>query len=135
MTLDTHAISVLVVDDDPLILASTARFLRSHGMRAICADSPFGVSALVGRETPDVVVLDCHMPGLDGAQLARLLRANPRTARTRLVFHSGDSDTNLAALAEAVGAHYACKGWGPIALIDAIGAALSSPRGLGATSA
>lgn len=125
---DEHMISVLLVDDDPLVLAASARFLRKRGMRTICADSPFGVSALVRKESPDVVVLDCHMPGLDGAHLMRVLRTSPRTAGTPIVLHSGDSDASLAELADSLGAQYASKGRGPTALADAIMAAIRAPR-------
>ncbi|MGO8997865.1 MAG: response regulator [Polyangiaceae bacterium] len=117
---DAHAISVLLVDDDPLVLAATARFLRKRGMRTICADSPFGVTALVRKETPDVVVLDCHMPGLDGALLMRVLRTSPRTAETPIVFYSGDTDAELAELADALGTYYAPKARGPVMLADTI---------------
>jgi CheY-like chemotaxis protein len=125
---DVPPICVLLVDDDPLVLAASARFLRKRGMRTICADSPFGVSALVRKESPDVVVLDCHMPGLDGAHLMRVLRTSPRTAGTPIVLHSGDSDAALAELAESLGALYASKGRGPMALADAIVAAMRGPR-------
>jgi CheY-like chemotaxis protein len=118
--LDQRGLSVLLVDDDPLVLAATARFLRKRGMRTICADSPFGVSALVRKESPDVIVLDCHMPGLDGAHLMRVLRTSPRTAGTPIVLHSGDSDEVLAALAHSLGTLYAAKGRGPAALAQAI---------------
>ncbi len=121
-------ITVLVVDDEPLVLAATARFLTKRGMRTICADSPFGVSALVRKESPDVIVLDCHMPGLSGAHLMRLLRTSPRTAATPVVLHSGDSHEVLAALADSLGTRFAPKGRGPSALIEAILAAARSQR-------
>ena len=120
-------ISVLLVDDDPLVLAATARFLRKRGMRTICASSPFGVSALVCKESPDIVVLDCNMPGLDGAHLMRVLRSSPRTAKTPIIFHSGDSDAALAELGEALGVQCAQKGRGPAALVETIFAALKIP--------
>jgi CheY-like chemotaxis protein len=122
-----NGISVLVVDDDPLVLAATARFLAKRGMRTLCASSPFGVTALVCKETPDVVVLDCHMPGLDGAHLIRVLRSSPRTASTPVVFYSGDPEPVLADLAESFGVRYAAKGRGPVPLVEAIFAALKIP--------
>jgi CheY-like chemotaxis protein len=122
MVSDVAVISVLLVDDDPLVLAATSRYLAKRGMRTVCADSPFGVSALVRKEAPDVIVLDCHMPGLDGAHLMRILRTSPRTASTPVVLHSGDGA--LAELAGSLGARYAAKGRGPTALADAIIAAV-----------
>ncbi len=121
-------VCVLLVDDDPLILAAVSRFLQKRGMRTICADSPFGVSALVRKESPDVVVLDCNMPGLDGAHLMRVLRTSPRTAGIPIVLHSGDADAVVQELAESLGARYAFKGRGPGMLVDAIRAAVRGPR-------
>ena len=125
---DERAISVVLVDDDPLVLAAVSRYLQKRGIRTVCADSPFGVSALVRKESPDVVILDCNMPGLDGAHLMRVLRSSPRTAETPIVFHSGDADETLAELASSLGARYAAKGRGPGVLIEAIRAAVRSPR-------
>jgi CheY-like chemotaxis protein len=125
---DERALSVLLVDDDPLVVAATSRLLRKRGMRTICATSPFGVSALVRKEAPDVVVLDLHMPGLDGALLIRLLRSSPRTAGTPVVFHSGDTEEALGELAHSLGAFYSVKGDGPVPLVEAILQAARSPR-------
>jgi CheY-like chemotaxis protein len=97
-------------------------------MRAQCVTSPFGVSALVLKAAPDVVVVDYNMPGLDGAHLVRLLRSSPRTAEIPVVFHSGEPEEKLAALAETHGAHYVCKGRGPLSLVDAIRSSLRGRR-------
>ncbi len=120
-------ISVLLVDDEPQVLETTARFLRRCGMHVTCAPSPFGVSALVLREAPDVVVLDFNMPGLDGAHLLPLLRASNRTAATRVIFHSGEPEAFLSTLALTSGASYSCKARGARALADAIVLAMNGP--------
>jgi CheY-like chemotaxis protein len=125
-------ISVLLVDDDPLVLAATSRFLRKHGIRTICANSPFGVTALVRKEAPDAVVLDCHMPGLDGPYLLQLLRTSPRTAPTPVVFYSGDSDGALAELGQSLGVRCSSKARGPQALLETVLAALKIPLWAGA---
>jgi CheY-like chemotaxis protein len=117
---------VLVVDDDPLVLAATSRYLQRMGFHAIMADSPFGVSALIRKECPDVVVLDHDMPGLDGGHLLRLLRASPRTAATPVVLYSGDATGSVGALASSLGVGWARKGQGPRALFETVLAALAT---------
>jgi two-component system NtrC family sensor kinase len=112
--------TVLIVDDDPLVLASTARFLRRAGFRTVCSDSPFGVSALILKEQPSIVVLDFHMPGLDGQHLVRLLRTSARTQATRVIFYSGVGEEELRAIAVTNGASYALKSRGGNGLREVI---------------
>jgi DNA-binding response OmpR family regulator len=68
--------SVLVVDDDVAIRDALDRALRLEGFDVRCA--PDGESALaeVGESSPDVVVLDVAMPGLDGVAVTRELRGD-----------------------------------------------------------
>jgi DNA-binding response OmpR family regulator len=66
--------SVLIVDDDPSIRALVALALDFDGYATRTAAN--GVEALgeVEREVPDLVVLDMHLPIMDGRALARILR-------------------------------------------------------------
>jgi CheY-like chemotaxis protein len=117
---------VVIVDDDPLVLSATARARARAGFRTICTASPFGVSALVLKERPDVVVLDVNMPGLDGTHLVRLLRSSPLTARTRVVFYSGLGERELTQIALENSATYALKSRGGLALRDVVTRTLAS---------
>jgi CheY-like chemotaxis protein/HPt (histidine-containing phosphotransfer) domain-containing protein len=81
---------VLVVDDNQTNLEILRLQLGGWRMRVTCAES--GAQALeamgdaVASDAPfDLVLLDMHMPHMDGLQLARLIQANPRLARARLV--------------------------------------------------
>jgi CheY-like chemotaxis protein/two-component sensor histidine kinase len=69
-----RGLSVLVVDDDPLVLSGTVRMLEALGHRVSEAASAFDALALL-REGPavDVVLTDEVMPGLRGLQLAGLI--------------------------------------------------------------
>ncbi|MGE4427815.1 MAG: response regulator transcription factor [Solirubrobacteraceae bacterium] len=69
------AVRVLLVDDDPAVLRMLERTLAAEGYDAAVA--PDGGAALVAveRSVPDVVVLDVAMPGLDGLEVCRRLRA------------------------------------------------------------
>jgi len=65
---------VLVVDDDPTVSDVVRRYLERDGCRVQLVDD--GVTALdaVAAETPDLVVLDLMMPGIDGLEVCRRLR-------------------------------------------------------------
>jgi len=64
---------VLVVDDDPAILSIVRDVLREHGYAVATASNGEEALALVGRTRPSVVLLDVHMPLVDGGTFARKL--------------------------------------------------------------
>jgi CheY-like chemotaxis protein len=69
------ALTVLVVDDDSLVLTSTRLLIEDLGHRVLCALSGAQALELFERnEGIDLVITDMAMPQMDGAQLARLLR-------------------------------------------------------------
>ncbi len=69
---------VLVVDDHREIREALAQYLERHGMRASVADSATAARRVLGAAAVDIVVLDVMMPGEDGLQLCRHLRATTR---------------------------------------------------------
>ena len=64
---------ILIVDDDAAALRMIVSMLQHNGHTVIASETPYGVSALVLRHMPDVVVLDVRMPGLNGVQLAHVI--------------------------------------------------------------
>ncbi len=71
--------TVLVVDDDPLIVELLWDMLECDEYRV---ETVMGAATPgVARDLrPDVILLDIHMPGMDGTEVCRLLRADPLTA-------------------------------------------------------
>lgn len=103
--------TVLVVDDDPQHLSATHDILRAEGYRVLTQQRPFGVTNLILRHKPDLVLLDVNMPGLSGDALALILSDNPLSAGTRVVFHSSNDEDSLRLLTRKYGAQgYICKG-------------------------
>lgn len=66
---------ILVVDDDPELRQLLASYLNKHGYDTLLAENAKEIEALIGRFTPDLVVLDRMMPGRDGLSACRDLRA------------------------------------------------------------
>lgn len=64
---------ILLVDDDAAILDMMSKVLAHRGHAVHTCATPFGVSAQIVRDPPDVVVLDVMMPGLGGSALATLI--------------------------------------------------------------
>jgi len=80
ITVDAHPIvggTVLVIDDDPLVLRSNQRQIEGFGLRVLTANGGReGVEKLIEhRNLIQLVVLDLHMPGIDGETTLRMLRA------------------------------------------------------------
>ncbi len=89
---------VLVVDDDPAVRTSLARALERRGAEVLTAeDGPAAVRA-VTEHGAEVVFTDVRMPGMDGLELLRLLRA--RSPDVDVVVISGHND--LPVVAEAM---------------------------------
>ena len=78
--------SVLVVDDNPATKYAVARSLRACGYRTVEASG--GAEALELSEFVSAVVLDVHLPDLDGFEVCRLLRARRSTARLPVIHMS-----------------------------------------------
>ncbi len=67
--------TVLLVDDEPLVRASTADMLVEMGFEVVEADSGADALALIDTRVPDLVITDHLMPGLSGTDLALILAA------------------------------------------------------------
>ena len=70
--------SILLVDDQPLVLSAIAHYLNQHGYQVHTATN--GTEALSQMEDiePDLVITDVVMPVMDGWKLIRSLRATPK---------------------------------------------------------
>lgn len=80
---------VLIVDDDPDARAIHADVLRQRGFRsAEAADGESGIEAAIAA-TPDVILMDCAMPGMSGADAARRLKRDRRTCAIPIVMLTG----------------------------------------------
>ncbi|HSK15662.1 MAG TPA: response regulator transcription factor [Gaiellaceae bacterium] len=67
--------TVLVVDDEPIVREVVAEYLRRAGFRTLEAGDGDSARALLEEEDPSLVVLDLMLPGTDGLELCRWIRA------------------------------------------------------------
>jgi len=103
-------LKVIVIDDSELVLSVVRSFLSSAGHTVLTRAMAVGTRAAVLRERPDVVLLDVHMPLLDGVEICASIRAHPSMASTRVFLHSDRPEAELAALVDRCGADgYLCK--------------------------
>lgn len=86
-------ISVVLIDDEPLVRAGLAAIIDSDPGLGVVGEGDDGTEALdlVTRSDPDVVVMDVHMPHLDGLEATRLLMSRQEPPRV-LILTTFDSD-------------------------------------------
>jgi CheY-like chemotaxis protein len=75
-------LNVMYVDDDAVNLRVLADMLGACGMTVTCASSGAEALRIVEDQTFDVVLMDLHMPGLNGVETLNELRKNPRFDRS-----------------------------------------------------
>ena len=101
-------IRVLIVDDDQQQLRALKRVLRKREDVVdanTCSDSLLALSA-VEATRPHVIVMDVFMPGIDGIEVCRRIKANPATRSTRVILISGRMTSDLRSSALAEGAEH-----------------------------
>lgn len=67
--------TVLVVDDEPIVREVVVKYLERAGYRTLEAGDGYTARGLLERESPSLVVLDIMLPGTDGLELCRWIRA------------------------------------------------------------
>jgi diguanylate cyclase (GGDEF)-like protein len=95
---------VLAIDDDPSILLVLEAILGGAGLEVAVLEDPLAVWAALERTRPDLVVCDVDMPGLDGIDLCRTIRADARWQSLPLLFLTGHGDAKTVSRLFAAGA-------------------------------
>jgi len=93
--------TVLIVEDEARLSQALAFMLKQEGVRPlVAADGTTGL-ALIRQERPALVVLDLNLPGLDGLEVCRQVRADPTLAEIPILILTalGQRDHERAALA------------------------------------
>jgi putative two-component system response regulator len=88
----TRRSRVLVADDTESVRSLFERLLSTDGHEVISATDGRTALDVVQRERPDVILLDVEMPGMDGLEVCRRLKADPATRLTPVVMVTGQTD-------------------------------------------
>ena len=118
---------ILIIEDEPKIANHPRDYLEKYGYRAVvAADGPAGLAA-ARRESPDLVLLDLLLPGMDGREVCRRLRADSAVPIIMLTALAEESDQIVGL--ELGADDYITKPFSPGVLVARVRAALRRSRG------
>jgi DNA-binding response OmpR family regulator len=116
--------SVLVVDDEPTIGEVVCRYLQRAGYETRVALDGFEAVEIAGAQRPDLVVLDLMLPGIDGLEAMRRIRANGGR-RTPVILLTARGEESDRVVGLRLGADdYIVKPFSPAELVARVDAVL-----------
>ncbi|WP_312252796.1 EAL domain-containing protein [Stenotrophomonas sp.] len=83
---------VLIVEDDRAQALFAQSVLHGAGMQAVVLGDPDAVPQAIREQRPDLILMDLHLPGVDGMRLTAMIRQQPGMQLLPIVFLSGDPD-------------------------------------------
>ena len=121
---------IFVIDDEPDMVDLLATILRSDGLEVDTDTDGRSALARVLADPPDLVLLDLMMPDLDGMELLKLLRLDPKGARVPVLVVSARSGHQDQLGTLQLGANaYVCKPCSPRELVHQVRQLLAASRG------
>ena len=110
----------LLVDDDPVCLRNMMSWLQNFYQVAV-AKSGAACLAFLGKNKPDLILLDYEMPVTTGPQVLEMLRSDPSTASIPVMFLTNKSDrTSVLAAVDLKPEKYLLKTMKPMEVLKSI---------------
>lgn len=95
---------ILIVDDNPTNLTVLSQALKAEGLRVRAAADGESAIELAQKKLPALILLDIQMPGIDGFETCRRLKADTTTAIVPIIFTTALADTENKVKGLSVGA-------------------------------
>ena len=112
---------ILIVEDDPDILGLVRHHLGKAGHQVIATDSAEGALTLLQEnDPPNVALLDVSLPGMNGRELATVIRDGETTKNVKIVFLTASVDPEEIAIARELSDAYLTKPFVASALLSTI---------------
>lgn len=89
--------AILIVDDEPSILQSLSGLLSDEGFEVFTASNGYEALKLIDVESPDLVLLDIWMPGIDGIETLKAIKKNNPSIQVILITGHGTIETAVKA--------------------------------------
>ena len=120
-------VSVLVVDDEPIVRDVVVRYLQHEGYETLEAGDGLHAQELLRKHEPSLVVLDLMLPGLDGLELCRWIRARSELPVIMLTARAEEADRIVGL--ELGADDYLTKPFSPAELVARVKAVLRRTDG------
>ena len=100
---------LLIVDDSAALVSMVGKLLKGEHLILAALSGKEGLQR-IESERPDLVILDLHLPDMEGFYLCRKVRANPELKALPIILISGDDSTTVRAQGLEAGANdFLCK--------------------------
>ncbi|MBU0742421.1 sigma-54 dependent transcriptional regulator [bacterium] len=90
--------TILVIDDDEMVRNMMGKYLDREGYRVLLADSGRAGLASIGRDSPDIVLLDLRMPRMSGLEVLERMRSEGKNAPVIVISGTQDLDDVVSSL-------------------------------------
>ena len=84
---------VLIVDDTPTNVSVVSGVLKDNFRTKVATNGEKALAIATGPEKPDLILLDVMMPGMDGYEVCRRLKADPKTSDIPVIFLTAKTDS------------------------------------------
>lgn len=92
---------ILIVEDNPDISQTLSIRFESNGFEILTADNVTDAQEMALSELPNLVLLDIFLPGGDGFDVAELIRVNPESMHTPIIFITASKNKSFVSRAHA----------------------------------
>ena len=94
----------LIVDDNKDVATTIARMVEILDWKAVAVFSPRAALEAIRRESPNIILLDMNMPGIDGAEVLKYVKRDPTLNTTAVVFISAEGPPEVQEKMRSLGA-------------------------------
>ena len=114
-------LTILIADDEPHVVELVRVTLEDNRVRVFDAEDGETALAVAEALEPDLVLLDVHLPDLNGLEVCRRLRKHPRLAATKIVMLTAAAQQDDIARGFSAGAtDYLTKPFSPVRLLSLV---------------
>lgn len=119
--MNSEAKTILIVDDDEVILTIAELGLKRAGFNVVKCTSGMACLETLMYYTPDMILLDVEMPVMSGIQTLKVIKDNPDLNDIPVMFLTGSTDMGTVVTAKNLGAvGYVVKPFIPQELVDKV---------------